>query len=39
MQLMGILAGRFQRFPVLLKFLDVHEKLSVQVHPKDEQRD
>jgi len=38
-QLMGKLAGRFQRFPVLLKFLDVHEKLSVQVHPKDEQTD
>jgi len=38
-QLMGKLAGRFQRFPVLLKFLDVHEKLSVQVHPKDGQRD
>ena len=37
--LMGKLAGRFQRFPVLLKFLDVHEKLSVQVHPKDGQRD
>ena len=38
-QLLGKLAGRFQRFPVLLKFLDAHEKLSVQVHPKDEQRD
>lgn len=34
-QLLGRLAGRFPRFPVLLKFLDVHEKLSVQVHPKD----
>ncbi len=38
-QLLGKLAGRFQRFPVLLKFLDAHEKLSVQVHPKDGQRD
>jgi mannose-6-phosphate isomerase len=32
-QLMGKLAGRFPRFPLLLKFLDVHEMLSVQVHP------
>lgn len=34
-QLFGKLAGRFQRFPLLLKFLDVHEMLSVQVHPSD----
>jgi mannose-6-phosphate isomerase len=32
-QLMGKLARRFQRFPLLLKFLDAHEMLSVQVHP------
>src|SRR6202453_1612177 len=32
-QVMGKLAGRFPRFPLLLKFLDVHEMLSVQVHP------
>ncbi len=38
-QLLGKLAGRFRRFPVLLKFLDAHEKLSVQVHPEDDQRD
>jgi mannose-6-phosphate isomerase len=38
-RLLGNLAGRFRRFPVLLKFLDAHEKLSVQVHPKDKQRD
>ena len=38
-QLLGKLTGRFQRFPVLLKFLDAHEKLSVQVHPKDGQKD
>jgi mannose-6-phosphate isomerase len=38
-QLMGKLAGRFERFPVLLKFLDAHDKLSVQVHPDDDQRD
>src|SRR5271163_5081299 len=38
-RLLGKLAGRFQRFPVLLKFLDAHEKLSVQVHPQDGQRE
>jgi mannose-6-phosphate isomerase len=32
-QIMGMLAGRFPRFPLLLKFLDVHQMLSVQVHP------
>ena len=31
--MLGKLAGRFHRFPLLLKFLDVHEMLSVQVHP------
>jgi mannose-6-phosphate isomerase len=34
-QLLGKLAHRFQRFPLLLKFLDVHEMLSVQVHPTE----
>jgi mannose-6-phosphate isomerase len=34
-QLMGKLALRFRRFPLLLKFLDAHELLSVQVHPSD----
>ena len=34
-ELLGKLAGRFSRFPLLLKFLDVHERLSVQVHPSD----
>jgi mannose-6-phosphate isomerase len=38
-ELMGKLAGRFSRFPLLLKFLDVHEMLSVQVHPSDQQTD
>jgi mannose-6-phosphate isomerase len=38
-QLMGKLAGRFQRFPLLLKFLDVLEMLSVQVHPSDAHKD
>ena len=37
--LMGKLAARFHRFPLLLKFLDVHEMLSVQVHPGDERTD
>jgi mannose-6-phosphate isomerase len=32
-ELMGKLAQRFQRFPLLLKFLDAHEMLSIQVHP------
>jgi mannose-6-phosphate isomerase len=33
--LMGTLAGRHRRFPLLLKFLDAREMLSVQVHPSD----
>jgi mannose-6-phosphate isomerase len=32
-QVLGKLAGRFPRFPLLLKFLDAKEMLSVQVHP------
>src|SRR6202050_1095842 len=32
-QMLGRLAHRFQRFPLLLKFLDAQEMLSVQVHP------
>jgi len=38
-QLMGKLAGRFPRFPLLLKFLDASEMLSVQVHPSDAHAD
>jgi mannose-6-phosphate isomerase len=38
-QMWGKLAGRFQRFPLLLKFLDACEMLSVQVHPSDRQTD
>jgi mannose-6-phosphate isomerase len=38
-QMMGKLAGRFKRFPLLLKFLDAREMLSVQVHPSDKQTD
>jgi mannose-6-phosphate isomerase len=34
-QMLGTLCGRFARFPLLLKFLDVSGKLSVQVHPSD----
>ena len=34
-QLMGKWASRFPRFPLLLKFLDAQEMLSVQVHPSD----
>jgi mannose-6-phosphate isomerase len=37
--LMGTLAGRFRRFPLLLKFLDAREMLSVQVHPSDAHKD
>ena len=36
---LGVNAHRFDRFPLLLKFLDVREMLSVQVHPRDDQAD
>jgi len=36
-QLLGKFAGRFSRFPLLLKFLDAQKVLSVQVHPSDQQ--
>src|SRR3984885_5212984 len=35
-QLMGPLFGKFDRFPLLLKFLDCQQVLSVQVHPSDQ---
>jgi len=38
-QLLGDLAERWSRFPLLLKFLDASEMLSVQVHPSDQQTD
>ena len=38
-QLLGRLAERFSRFPLLLKFIDAHEMLSVQVHPSDVHKD
>ena len=34
-QLLGKQAGRFHKFPLLLKFLDARKMLSVQVHPSD----
>lgn len=37
--ILGDHADRFDRFPLLLKFLDVQEMLSVQVHPHDDQTD
>jgi mannose-6-phosphate isomerase len=38
-QLLGKLVQRFRRFPLLLKFLDAREMLSVQVHPADAHTD
>ena len=38
-QMLGKLAQRFARFPLLLKFLDVQKMLSVQVHPADDKTD
>jgi len=38
-QLLGPLCEYFSRFPLLLKFLDVRQKLSVQVHPSDAHRE
>jgi mannose-6-phosphate isomerase len=34
-RLLGRSSGQFTRFPLLLKFLDVTGRLSVQVHPSD----
>ena len=36
-QMLGDLGANLKRFPLLLKFLDAQAKLSVQVHPSDEQ--
>lgn len=36
-QMLGAQAVDHQRFPLLLKFLDVNQMLSVQVHPRDDQ--
>jgi mannose-6-phosphate isomerase len=35
--MLGSLAGRYRKFPLLLKFLDARDTLSVQVHPEDRQ--
>src|SRR5471030_860730 len=35
--MLGKLAGKYDRFPLLMKFLDAARPLSVQVHPSDEQ--
>jgi len=37
--ILGELASRFDRFPLLLKLLDVQRMLSVQVHPSDARTD
>ena len=34
--LLGKYAGKFEKFPLLLKFLDCQKVLSVQVHPSDD---
>ncbi len=36
-ELLGRFAGRYSRFPLLLKFLDARDMLSVQVHPSSNQ--
>ena len=36
-EILGAFAPRLSRFPLLLKFLDAHDLLSVQVHPSDRQ--
>ncbi len=38
-QMLGQFAGRFKRFPLLLKYLDVAQMLSVQVHPSEAHRE
>jgi mannose-6-phosphate isomerase len=36
-EMLGTFAGRFTRFPLLLKYLDVAQMLSVQVHPSEKE--
>lgn len=38
-QIMGKVGNGSDRFPLLLKFLDCNEVLSVQVHPSDDQKE
>lgn len=37
--MLGAQAAQFSRYPLLLKFLDAAEMLSVQVHPSDDHKD
>lgn len=37
--IMGKIADHFDRFPLLLKYLDCKEVLSVQVHPSDDKKE
>lgn len=37
--IMGKMGDHFDKFPLLLKFLDCKEVLSVQVHPSDDQKE
>lgn len=38
-EMLGAAAGQYDKFPLLLKFLDAKEMLSVQVHPSDAHKD
>ena len=38
-EIMGKIGYHFEHFPLLLKFLDCNEVLSVQVHPSDDQKE
>ena len=38
-EIMGKIGNHFEQFPLLLKFLDCKEVLSVQVHPSDNQKE
>jgi mannose-6-phosphate isomerase len=38
-RVLGRFSGHCSRFPLLLKFLDVAKRLSVQVHPSDGHKD
>ncbi len=34
-EIFGAATARFERFPLLVKFIDAHQNLSIQVHPDD----
>lgn len=38
-EMLGSRAGAMERYPLLLKFLDAREMLSVQVHPSDQNKE